>query len=132
MPFHTSLLVGLQSPPRQPTEEELEVLTKEIIDEYHLGIGDPREVVPTLAVVWDFYTSDGPGYSGPVAIFVWGADEQTVTIFTTVATLTASEEGIPKTRKWIVSANYGPGMVWEGAARKPIIEALKDVIGQYE
>lgn len=110
----TTMLSVLQSMPRTPSELDMEAL----IEAFIVGVvfdgeptDDPREFIPNLAVIWDSYTSDGPGYSGPVAMFVWGADHETVTIFDR-SEYSENEAGqvilSNPARAWKVATNYGP------------------------
>ena len=59
----------MNTTPRKPTEEELRIIASLTCED---GPDEAEYIASRPVAVFDNYISDGPGYTGTVAIVVWG------------------------------------------------------------
>jgi len=62
----------------------------------HIG-GEASELPEFSAVIFPYYTTDSPGYAGPVGLMLWAG----APTFVTVLTVT------PCGHHWVIAADYG-------------------------
>jgi hypothetical protein len=69
--------------PRVPTQEELELIFNLADDNTFDSVDELVEYIGSQNIaVFDKYISDGPGYTGRVAVLIWGAGPNCVSVFT--------------------------------------------------